>query len=152
MSAFQVNDIVNVFTEDDLDHLGQNALILCCYTGSTAPLFCEPMARKPSPKVGVYFDASFVERLNRALTANPSIHDGAVLLGRSISTSRYRITGWSYRLFPPSKEVVEFPNRGSAFNTCQRMAMVDRVDGLLLLSGKERWLFEGASAKRVADP
>jgi hypothetical protein len=144
-----VNDVLGLLSEPDLERLGQTALILCFYTGEFFPQFSEPMAREPTPRLGAFFGKQFLRHLSRELAANPSIHDGAVMLGRKTLANRYRITGWSYRLFPPKKPVAEIANRGSAFNTCQRMAMVDRVDRLILMSGNERWLFEGPITNRI---
>lgn len=80
-------------------------------------------------------DMSFVDHYKAALTLNPAVHDGAVMVGRRTKVAPYFVTGWSYRLFPPSAQLDDVPNRGSAFNSCIAMSLVSEVDRLYLFTG-----------------
>jgi hypothetical protein len=111
-------------------------IIACFYTGIVDPAFCAPMPREPLPPTGIAFDASFSEALVMARTLNPSVHDGAVMVGRSSASTPYRVTGWSYRLFPPEAAVRAEPNRGSAFNSCLLMSCIENIDRIYLISSR----------------
>lgn len=73
---------------------------------------------------------------------NDAVHDGAVMIGRQSVSDRYCITGWSYRLFPPSTLPQMHPNRGSAFNSCLEMSTVPYVDRLYLIARRMVSVFE----------
>ncbi|WP_143271037.1 MULTISPECIES: hypothetical protein [unclassified Azospirillum] len=109
-------------------------LIICLYTAPTFPDYCAPMVRIPRPETGIQVDDSLVEVLNSAVNLNAAIHDGAVMVGRISKDEIYKITGWSFRLYPSSLGDVFEPNRGSAFNSCLAMSYVEKVDALYMLS------------------
>lgn len=111
----------------------QSTVILCFYTGCL-PSDCGPMPRDPAPAVGSPFDERFAFVLSNATRLNPAVHDGAIMIGRTDTSSPYLISGWSFRLFPESQNLSMEANRGSAFNSCLAMSMVDRVDALYLIS------------------
>jgi hypothetical protein len=96
------------------------------------------------------FDSTFYDHLDAALTLNGSVHDGAVMAGRDHANCGYRITGWSYRLFPPPYSRVEV-NRGSAFNSCLAMSVVRRVDRLYLVSQNKTYQFLEGSVREVSN-
>lgn len=112
----------------------QIPIIACLYTGTQLPTSCEPMLRSPPPAVGAELDNAFLENFEAAISRNPSIHDGAIMIGRRSARDKYAIRGWSYRLFPPPLQSKATPNRGSAFNSCLAMSAVRRVDRIFLLS------------------
>ena len=99
------------------------------------------MLRSPSPKTGEVFDATFPKHLAVALALNPAVHDGAVMIGRDNTATPYRITGWSYRLFPNNTEAKQEANRGSAFNSCLAMSTVAGVDRLYFVTGGTAYRF-----------
>ena len=109
-------------------------VMACLFTGGQFPPFCSPMLRDPSPAVGMGWDQAFRSVLDDVLALNPSIHDGAVMVGRRTVEARYRILGWSFRLFPPDSTYSAQPNRGSAFNSCLAMSNVASVDCVYLQS------------------
>lgn len=119
------------------------SMIACLYTGSDWPSSCAPMLRSPSPETGEVLNRAFPEHLAAAIALNPAVHDGAVMIGRDDATAPYRITGWSYRLFPPSTDVKQEANRGSAFNSCLAMSTVTGVDRLYLVTGETAYRFLG---------
>ena len=93
------------------------------------------MPRSPAPEVGFAFDDTFPARVLSALELNAAIHDGAIMIGRPDTTGTYRITGWSYRLYPPHVKGCAEVNRGSAYNSCHAMAQVPSIDHVYLVSG-----------------
>lgn len=112
------------------------------YTGPGLPDFCSAMVRDPLPKCGHVIDGGFVSELQGALRANPSVHDGAIMCGRESAKKKYRVTGWSYRLYPPVFDGTLFPNKGSAFNSGLAMSRVESVDRVLFWSSGIGWCFE----------
>ena len=116
--------------------------LICCLFGHGQPLlFAEPMPREPLPAVGQPIDQNFAEIVREATLLNPAVHDGAIMA--SIDPNRLcKVTGWSYRLFPPSGASQAPPNRGSAFNSCLAMSSVDGVVSIYLVSGSAGWRFE----------
>lgn len=71
------------------------------------------------------------------------------MLGRLSPDAGFKITGWSYRLFPPDASVITEPNRGSAFNSCINMSVVPTVDCLYLASARGLWKFSAGRAVRL---
>lgn len=111
-----------------------STLIVCFFTGGATPPHCAGMLREPAPPVGSRLTIDFPEQIDAAIELNPSIHDGAVIVGRNCTTDAYTIRGWSYRLFPPSNKALQEPNRGSAFNSGLAMSLVEGVDAIYLSS------------------
>jgi len=109
-------------------------VMACLFTGELFPPFCSPMLRSPNPGVGMTWDGGFARVLRDVLAFNPSIHDGAVMVGRRTAEESYRILGWSFRLFPPESAYSAQPNRGSAFNSCLAMSNVTNIDCVYLQS------------------
>jgi hypothetical protein len=107
------------------------------------------MLRIPEPQIGQPLDESFVDRIASAIALNPAVHDGAVMLGRKDMWSGYRITGWSYRLFPADGTGNRFPNRGSAFNSCLAMSSEPGVDRLYMINRVRAWRFENGLATEL---
>jgi hypothetical protein len=129
----------------------QNIPVICClYTGIDFPPWCTPMARVPAPLMGGTLDHRFRQVVNDAAAKNPAIHDGAVMLGRVSPIAEYRISGWSYRLYPEPFGEAE-PNRGSAFNSCLAMSIVTRVDRLYLLSEGQLIRFQSGRYHRLME-
>ena len=138
---------------DDIDRifesLAESNLVLpifCLYSGRTMPEYCEPMYRIPSAPIGGALDSGVSALISNALELNPAYHDGAVMVGRSMPSSAYMITGWSFRLFPPPPGLRSEANRGSAFNSCLAMSVVPDVDRLYYIARQQRTKFAGGSA------
>lgn len=72
------------------------------------------------------------------------------MAGRSKSTEKYTLTGWSFRLFPDPLTTTTEPNRGSAYNSCLAMSAVAAVDFVYLLSGSGLFCFEKGSTLVLA--
>lgn len=104
------------------------------------------MPRHPAPTIGQAFNSSFSIEVKTALAANPAIHDGAVMLGRDDQASDYYVRGWSYRLFPNNTATEPMPNRGSAFNSCLNMSLVEEIEEVYLLSNSEMIVFSNGRA------
>jgi hypothetical protein len=121
----------------------------CLYTGQELPTSCGPMLRSPEPITGQIFDTSFPDHLAAALLHNPAVHDGVVMIGRNSVDDLYRIRGWSYRLFPPHIRVPQEANRGSAYNSCIAMSVVERVDCLYLVSEGGLFRFDKGAASNL---
>jgi hypothetical protein len=119
-----------------------STIIACLYTGVDLPPHCAPMPRLPEPVTGMIFDDGFPSVLERTLELNAAIHDGAIMIGRSVSMLPYYIVGWSYRLFPPQGAREAEPNRGSAFNSCLAMSGAETVDRVYLISRDGVFRFE----------
>lgn len=115
------------------------------YTGLEPPDYCSAMVRDPLPTCGTAIDRDFASELQEALRVNPSVHDGAIMCGRESLKDNYRVTGWSYRLYPPAFDGDSFPNKGSAFNSGLAMSCVDSVDRVLFWSSGSGWCFEAGS-------
>lgn len=126
-----------------------SSLLLCVYTGSVLPDFCQPMHRDPRPAVGMLWGPDFAEAYQFALATNSAVHDGAVGIGRTDAQSPYRITAWSLRLFPPSEERIVEPNRGSAFNSCLAMSVVHGVDRMYLVTTGQLVRFDAGAFQIV---
>jgi hypothetical protein len=116
-------------------------LICCLFDIDRSPVYAEPMPREPLPPVGQLIDQNFADVVRQATLLNPAVHDGAIMssIDRSFSC---RITGWSYRLFPPPAASDVPPNRGSAFNSCYAMSLVDGVVAIYLVSRSLALRFE----------
>lgn len=123
--------------------------IVCFYTSTNLPDFVEPMLRSPNIPLGSKFDITFSDKLLDAIKLNPSVHDGAILVGRETSAGSYNITGWSCRLFPPSAPVEFVANRGSAFNSCHAMSVLHEVDAIYLWSSGKIYRFENGRIFRL---
>lgn len=137
---------------DDIDHIiaslgrGESYAgppIICFFTASGMPLAASPMRRKPMPPTGYSFDKGFAASVENALRLNRSVHDGAILIGRDHTDKSYEIRGWSFRLHPSHNSPQDFPNRGSAFNSCLSMSLVPGIDRLYLLSNRAISRFTG---------
>lgn len=79
------------------------------------------------------FGNDFGRVLAKALGQNAAVHDGAVMLRRASTESGYVVSGWSYRLHPPSVNS-GVSNKGSAFNSCIAMSYLSSVDMLFLIA------------------
>lgn len=112
----------------------EGTTIACLYTGKKLPSKCASMPLEPQPELGVLLDKSFAVYFAAALALNQAVHDGAIMFGRSDPNENYRVTGWSYRLFPIEGGVVKQINRGSAFHSCQAMSLTPTVDRVYILS------------------
>jgi hypothetical protein len=121
---------------------GWGTLIACLYRGPGEPPYCEGMARSPVPETGFAVGPTIVDEVLSALRINPAVHDGAMMLRLDPARGRYRLEGWSYRLFPPAGQIAGAVNRGSAFNSCLAMSLVERVDCLYLVSKNSLTRFE----------
>ena len=130
--------LINGLCSDRRAHTG----LMVFYTGLEPPDCCSPMVRDPLPTCGQVVDCGFSLELQEAMRANPSVHDGATMCGRGSLMEDYRITGWSYRLYPPAIDGESFPNKGSAFNSGLAMSRVDSVDKVLFWSSGRGWCFE----------
>lgn len=144
-----MNNIDAMFARLNQSLVGHESLIACLYTGVELPTSCAPMLRSPAPRVGQVLDDDFIDHLTDAMALNYSVHDGAIMLGRRSKETEYRVTGWSYRLFPSVVSIVAEENKGSAFNSCFAMSEVPRVDRLYLLSHRKLWKFQDGSASEL---
>lgn len=143
-----MDEVDRIFACIDAQRKAASAIIACLYTGADLPAYCAPMPRSPEPEAGMIFDDKFSSVLRRALELNPAVHDGAVMIGRSMSMVPYYITGWSYRLFPPRGACEAEPNRGSAFNSCLAMSNIGMIDRVYLISKDGVFRFEKSQVKR----
>jgi hypothetical protein len=139
-SEREVSNLEHLFRELASQTVVPSPIMVCLYTGHL-PQFASPMGRDPYPPVGQALDDSFLGALHDATTVNPAIHDGAVM-AKWDASGRYRVTGWSYRLFPPDPQCAPFSNRGSAFNSCLAMSEVEGVEGLYLVTKGQCWRFK----------
>jgi len=118
-------------------------IILCFFTGGM-PIHAAPMLREPAPPIGMAFDLSFADTLERAISINPAVHDGAILIGRETASSSYSVAGWSYRLLPPPVTTA-IPNKGSAFNSCLAMSAISEIDALYLFRREGLSVFQAGA-------
>ena len=139
--AINIDEIDKLFLTLAESRLAAVTSIACLYTGKPFPSSCSPMALDPTPGIGFALDETFGRRFTQALVENPAIHDGAMMFGRGSIAGSYYLTGWSFRLFPPSSTVTSISNRGSAFNSCLAMSFVESVDRLYIVSGRYRARF-----------
>lgn len=117
-------------------------IIACLYTGKM-PEHCAPMPRIPSPPLGQGIDQSLASALCEAVWVNEAVHDGAIMFGRRTIEDPFRITGWSYRMFPPERRAAATANRGSAFHSSLSMSLVQGVERLYLVSKEAAFRFQG---------
>jgi hypothetical protein len=109
--------------------------LLLCFLSGDADACCESMPRDPEPASGAWFAQDFPDLLRSALTLNPAVHDGAILLRRPGPSLPYVIDGWSYRLMAPRpNDLKGAMNRGSAYNSCLATSTRPGVDGVVLLT------------------
>jgi len=132
-------------------------MIACLYTGSHFPSYCAPMPRDPDPQVGIQLDGHFQQHVTTAIQLNPSVHDGAITIGRKSMNDNYQITGWSFRLLAPNYDALSPVNRGSAFNSCFAISQENDIDRVylhsagqmhLFLSGAHTLIYEGSSSTK----
>ena len=131
-----MDEIDQIFVALGKAPVGYSPTIACLYTGVVPPSSCAPMLRLPTPPIGHALDFTFIKHLKAALKLNEAIHDGAVMFGREAEGATYGLVGWSYRLFPGEAETDRVPNRGSAFNSCIAMSVVENIDRLYLVTPK----------------
>jgi hypothetical protein len=144
-----MDEVDGIFVCFDAQRSATSTIISFLYTGVDLPPHCAPMPRLPEPVTGMIFDDGFPSVLGRTLELNAAIHDGAIMIGRSVSMLPYYIVGWSYRLFPPQGACEAEPNRGSAFNSCLAMSSVETVDRVYLISKGGVFRFEKSIAEEV---
>jgi hypothetical protein len=124
-------------------HQADDATVIVCLFTGASPMSCAAMPRLPSPETGMPFDNAFPAILDHAVKLNPSIHDGAIMVGRTDATAAYKVTGWSFRLFAGNALTASNNvNRGSAFNSCLAMSKVAGVDRIYLASRQRLEKFE----------
>lgn len=123
------------------DGHGQPPLLVCLTSALEPPASCVPMPRLPVPQLGAALDENFGQDYRKALHLNAEIHDGAIIAGRSSSSEKYRVIGWSFRLFPPAFRGASLPNRGSAFHSALAMSAEADVDAVILLARGEAAVF-----------
>lgn len=126
----------------------RGTVLACLYTGVSLPTACSPMSRIPAPKVGMPIE-DLLSCLDAVLAYNPAVHDGAIMIGRHTPDTPYRITGWSYRLFPQSVLANPLPNRGSAFHSALSMSLEPQVDAMYLVTGGKAVCFTAGIASDV---
>lgn len=143
----EVDDVLRRLVE----HLRvrQSTILVCVYTGERLPSFCCPMKRAPGPPTGGDFVRDFFTVWARAVDDNPAIHDGAVMVGRPDRTQPFRVTGWSFRLFPPANKFDEVANRGAGFNSCLAMSQVTSVDCSYIANAADAFKFVGGKATKL---
>lgn len=129
-----MDNIDKIFREFALGHTSNAPVIVCLCTGVAPFANSAPMPRQPEPKVGMPLDGAFDQHYCTALSVNPAIHDGAIMVARRDPKDLYRVVGWSYRLFPPDVHVPLIVNRGSAFNSSLAMSIVPGVDRVFLVT------------------
>ena len=123
--------------------------ILCLINGADALRYVDPMFRKPCPDVGFLLSNDFANHLDQAIQLNPSIHDGAIICQRRAPGGKYFVEAWSMRLLPPKFSSVDFPNRGSAFNSALAMSVVPQVDAIYCWSNGEVWKFSSGTMTAI---
>lgn len=126
--------IDEIFTNPTLRQANASPLLVCLYTGSDECPSAAPMPRSPQPSIDCALDRTFADHYRTAVDLNPAIHDGAVIVQRIHRGELYRVAGWSYRLYPPRCDATEVLNRGSAFNSCLAMSVLDGLDRVYLVS------------------
>lgn len=145
-----MDEIDRFFLALNSDQFVGLTIIGCLFTGPKPPSHCAPMPRRPDPRCGMVLDHTFASVVSNALASNRAVHDGAVMIGRPSKDDPYRVVGWSYRLFPPETPLPAEPNRGSAFNSCLAMSMVQTIDRVYLISkdGTLRFSRDGPATLR----
>ena len=119
--------------------------LYCFVTGPCIPPSAISMPLVPTPPIGMEFDTSFPQVIERCLQANPASHDGAIILLRPNFESNYVVAGWSYRLCSQNQVPSAAPNRGSAYNSCLAMAQEPTVDLVVLTSlHGEEWFIRSS--------
>lgn len=138
-------------SNDDLASflIGSGAPIACFVTGRPSADVAAPMPRVPGFPTGQEFGRGFRDLFEEATSANPAIHDGAVVLTREVGGERYHVAEWSCRLFPPQFDVVQRPNMGSAYNSCLHMSLVAGVDLVVKPSDVAAFLFVRGRVRRI---
>ncbi len=138
--------VKNVRTEETPPHLtnkfqaiykvgfSRYPLLILFYTGTGIPEDCIPMKRSPAAPIGFPFGEDFAARYAEAISLNESVHDGAVLFGRSKTSERYRCMGWSCRIASRFQPQDAEPNRGSAYNSAISISGLADIDCVFLLT------------------
>lgn len=153
-SAISIADLRTIAEFMEPAYIGGpwSPLLLCLYVGEQHPSFVEAMPRNPTPPLGLRIDREFAARYLELLNQNPELHDGAILAGRNSPIEPiYKVTGWSYRLFPPPLQSPGLENRGSAFHSCRAMSALPRIEGVLLFSRTERLLFSSGELQEITN-
>lgn len=134
-------ELDQVFRQFAISQGAKGTMIACLYTGSHFPSYCVAMPRNPTPPVGIPLDSNFQAHVSSSIVLNPSVHDGAIMIGRRSVEDRYEITGWSFRLFAPDLGHLSPVNKGSAFNSCFALAQTNDIDRIYLHSAGEMHTF-----------
>jgi hypothetical protein len=145
-----MNEIDQVFAEAVRKMPEAPTIIACLYSCDEIPDKCEPMLRSPEPTVGQTLDEGFHQSFAAAMAFNPAVHDGAIMFKRPSRDVPYRVSGWSYRLFPPPVTNRGVPNRGSAFNSCLAMSVVRGIDAVYLITRGVLYRFQGGQCVEIS--
>ncbi len=135
-----MDQLDRIFKTLGLERPGAATLIACLYSGASKPRASVPMPRDPVPGSGARID-QLGQALDQALAINQAIHDGAIMVGRLDAASPFKITGWSYRLFPSGRAEARAVNRGSAFHSCLAMSHEPDVEVMYLVSAGRAYRF-----------
>jgi hypothetical protein len=139
----------DAFREMTRESIEPYPIICCLHDAERIPSFTAPMLRDPAPPVGQEVTVRFVDIIRQAIALNEAIHDGAIMATR-ISESRIIISGWSYRLFPPDPYGWRPTNRGSAFNSCFAMSVIEGVERVYLHSKGLSWCFQAGQITELS--
>lgn len=124
--------------------------LLVFHNGDGEPCYAERMLREPTATTGSAFNSNFPRLLERAVSTNPAIHDGAILLNRRANTDGYFIHSWSMRLFPPPTQTDFLANKGSAYWSCLAMSALKNVECTVLIASTEAYEFRDGDTTVIA--
>lgn len=131
---------VALAAKNSLDNIG--TFILTFVTGANSEAYYESLYRDPLPETDWVLSNDLPNRIEAALSMNPSVHDGAMIFGRNDELLPYKLQAWSCRLLPPIAPIAsKNANKGVAWNSCYSMSLVEGVDGVALVSGKKLYHF-----------
>lgn len=112
----------------------QETLIVVFHSFDGEVPFAAPMKRDPTPSLGPLGEGGLAAAYAAALSENPAIHDGAVLIRVPDPTTKgWEITAWSARLFAPDCGGPRRANSGSALESALDMSAVPGIEAVFCL-------------------
>ncbi|MBZ5762067.1 hypothetical protein LAV84_23190 [Rhizobium sp. VS19-DR104.2] len=151
MPSLQFDELRSILLQLRERKLPFHPLILVFSTGIVSNSECVPMARDPRPETGQEFSSEIIQVIAKAISTNPSIHDGAIIFTREQKAARYFLSAWSMRIVSNFSPQETEPNRGSAFNSAVSLSAEPNIDLCCIFSEKDLFVFAGGQRLAAVD-
>lgn len=112
----------------------RNTLIIVLFEGNGFPKYCVSMSRAPAPQGDIPLTHNFMEVFFSATKKNPAVKDGAVMIKTDGKSPILK--GFSFRLYPPPRNIRRKKNMGSGYNSALDFSGVGGVRCVYFVNGK----------------